>query len=259
LHPGEPGFRIRRMEPPMNADERRWVAEGQTRAVASRRERPGPRHPGGHVDARPSHRRSSAFIGGSFSGSESSKTQANKWVVLALSAAATFMTTLDSSIVNIGLPSIAHTFGVPLAGSIEWVLIGYLVTIAATLLTFGRLADTLGHKPLFLAGLAVFTLGSALCGAAPSLGALIAARCFQGLGAAAILCVNVAMITRSFPGAERGRALGLNMILLALGVSAGPTIGGILTQALSWRWIFYVNLPLGSLALLASWCLLPDR
>jgi MFS family permease len=93
----------------------------------------------------------------------------------------------------------------------------------------------LGRKPFFLAGLAVFTLGSALCGAAPSLGALIAARCFQGLGAAAIFSVNVAMITRSFPAAERGRALGINMILLALGVSVGPTVGGILTQALSWR------------------------
>ena len=185
--------------------------------------------------------------------------RANKWIVLALSGTATFMTTLDSSIVNIGLPSIARAFGVPLSGNIEWVLIGYLVVIAAVLLTLGRLADMLGRKPLFLAGLAVFTLGSALCGAAPSLGALIAARCFQGLGAAAILCVNVAMITRSFPAAERGRALGLNMILLALGVSAGPTIGGILTQALSWRWIFYVNLPIGALALLAAWRLLTER
>ncbi|MEA2922860.1 MAG: hypothetical protein QOF07_2832, partial [Bradyrhizobium sp.] len=121
--------------------------------------------------------------------------RANKWVVLALSGTATFMTTLDSSIVNIGLPSIARAFGVPLSGNIEWVLIGYLVVIAAVLLTFGRLADMLGRKPLFLAGLAIFTLGSALCGAAPSLGTLIAARCFQGLGAAAILCVNVAMPT----------------------------------------------------------------
>src|SRR6266480_5538252 len=185
--------------------------------------------------------------------------RANKWVVLALSGTATFMTTLDASIVNIGLPSIARAFGVPLSGNIEWVLIGYLVVIAAVLLTFGRLADMLGRKPLFLAGLAVFTIGSALCGAAPSLGTLIAARCFQGLGAAAILCVNVAMITRSFPAAERGRALGLNMILLALGVSMGPTIGGILTQALSWRWIFYVNLPIGALALLAASCLLTER
>jgi EmrB/QacA subfamily drug resistance transporter len=185
--------------------------------------------------------------------------RANKWIVLALSGTATFMTTLDSSIVNIGLPSIARAFGIPLSGNIEWVLIGYLVVIAAVLLTLGRLADMLGRKPLFLAGLAVFTLGSALCGAAPSLGMLIAARCFQGLGAAGILCVNVAMITRSFPAAERGRALGLNMILLALGVSAGPTIGGILTQAVSWRWIFYVNLPIGALALLAAWRLLTER
>src|SRR5438270_4118774 len=185
--------------------------------------------------------------------------RANKWVVLALAGTAAFMTTLDSSIVNIGLPSIARSFGVPLSGSIEWVMIGYLVVIAAVLLTFGRLADMLGRKPLFLAGLAVFTGGSALCGAAPSLGTLIAARCFQGLGAAAILCVNVAMTTRSFPSAERRRALGLNMILLALGVSMGPTIGGILTQALSWRWIFYVNLPIGALALLAAWCLLTER
>jgi EmrB/QacA subfamily drug resistance transporter len=183
----------------------------------------------------------------------------NKWVVLALSGTATFMTTLDASIVNIGLPSIARACGVPLSGNIEWVVIGYLVVIAAVLLTFGRLGDMLGRKPLFLAGLAVFTLGSALCGAAPSLGMLIAARCFQGLGAAGILCVNVAMISSSFPVAERGRALGFNMILLALGVSAGPTIGGILTQALSWRWIFYVNLPIGALALLAASHLLTER
>jgi EmrB/QacA subfamily drug resistance transporter len=169
------------------------------------------------------------------------------------------MTTLDSSIVNIGLPSIARAFGVPLSGTIEWVLIGYLVVIAAFLLSFGRLADMLGRKPLFLAGLAVFTLGSALCGAAPSLGALIAARCFQGLGAAAIFSVNVAMITRSFPASERGRALGTNAILVALGVSAGPTVGGILTHALSWRWIFYVNLPIGVFVIVAAWHLLTER
>jgi EmrB/QacA subfamily drug resistance transporter len=185
--------------------------------------------------------------------------RANKWVVLALSGTATFMTTLDSSIVNIGLPSIARGFGVPLSGTIEWVLIGYLVVIATVLLSFGRLADMVGRKPLFLAGLAAFTLGSAVCGAAPSLGALIAARCFQGLGAAAILSVNVAMITRSFPAAERGRALGINMVLLALGVSVGPTVGGILTQALSWRWIFYVNLPIGALVMVAAWRLLTER
>jgi EmrB/QacA subfamily drug resistance transporter len=185
--------------------------------------------------------------------------RANKWIVLAIVGTAAFMTTLDSSIVNIALPSIARAFGVPLAGSIEWVQIGYLVVIATTLLTVGRLADMLGRKPLFLAGLAVFTAGSALCGAAPSLGALIAARCFQGLGGAAIFSVNTAMITRSFPAAERGRALGVNALLVALGVSVGPTVGGILTQALSWRWIFYVNVPIGVIAILVAWRLLTER
>jgi len=185
--------------------------------------------------------------------------RANKWVVLALSGTAAFMTTLDSSIVNIGLPSIARAFGVSLSGTVEWVLIGYLVVIAAFLLTFGRLADMVGRKPLFLAGIGIFTLSSALCGAAPSLGALITARCFQGLGASAIFSVNVAMITRSFPAAERGRALGTNAILVALGVSVGPTAGGILTHLLNWRWIFYVNLPIGVVVILAAWHLLTER
>ncbi len=117
----------------------------------------------------------------------------------------------------------------------------------------------LGRKPLFLAGVAVFTLGSAFCGAAPSLSTLIGSRCLQGLGAAAIFSVNVAMITRSFPAAERGRALGTNAILVALGVSVGPTVGGVLTHALSWRWIFYVNLPIGVFVIAAAWHLLTER
>jgi EmrB/QacA subfamily drug resistance transporter len=185
--------------------------------------------------------------------------RANKWVVLALAGTAALMTSLDSSIVNIALPSIAHGFGIPLSGSIEWILDGYLVVIAATLLTFGRLSDMLGRKPLLLSGLVVFTLGSALCGVAPSLGVLIAARCFQGLGAAAIFSVNIAMVTRAFPAQERGRALAINMVIVALGVSAGPTLGGILTSALSWRWIFYVNMPIGAIVALAAWRALTER
>lgn len=169
------------------------------------------------------------------------------------------MTTLDASIVNISLPSIALSFGVPLSGAIEWIIIGYLVIIAAVLLTFGRLADMIGKKPIWLAGLAIFTIGSALCGAAPSLGILIAARLFQGLGGALIFAVNVALLTSVFPASERGRALGLNAVVVALGISAGPTIGGIITQNFTWRWIFYVNVPLGILIFFLSLRILTEH
>ncbi len=178
--------------------------------------------------------------------------QTNKWIILALAATATFMTTLDSSIVNIGLPSIAHTFHTGISGNSEWIIIGYLVVIAAVLLTFGRLADMIGRRPIFLTGLVVFILGSALSGLAPSLLLLILARLFQGIGGALIFSVNVAMITSTFSNRERGLALGLNMVVVSLGVAAGPTIGGVITQYLSWRWIFYVNVPICLLLLLAS-------
>jgi len=175
---------------------------------------------------------------------ESALPHLNKWLVFALAASSTFITTLDGSIVNIGLPAISRTFGVGISGPIEWVIIGYLVIIAAVLLTFGRLADMIGRRPIFLTGLVVFLVGSALCGMAPSLTLLIIARLFQGLGGALIFCVNIAMITSAFPKRERGLALGLNTVVVSLGVAAGPTIGGIITQYLNWRWIFYVNVPI---------------
>ncbi len=177
---------------------------------------------------------------------------ANKWVVLLLVALGGFMTTLDSSIVNIALPAIAHTFGVGVSGTIEWIIIGYLIVIAAFLLTLGRLADMVGRKPIYEAGLVIFVLGSIFSGAAPSLAILIIARLFQGVGGAFIFSVNAAMITSAFPASERGRALGLNAVVIALGVSAGPTIGGLITQYLTWRWIFYVNVPIGAIVFIVS-------
>jgi EmrB/QacA subfamily drug resistance transporter len=171
--------------------------------------------------------------------------RANKWAIFALAAMGAFMTTLDSSIVNISLPSISRAFGVSLNGAVEWVIIGYLVVIAAALLTAGRLADMIGRKPIFIMGIAIFTLGSVICGAAPSLGILIAARGFQGLGGALLFSVNLAMLTHAFPANERGRALGLNAVVVALGISVGPTLGGIITEYLTWRWIFYINVPIG--------------
>lgn len=130
----------------------------------------------------------SIFRSGSATGD--GKEHANKWAVLAISAAGGFMTTLDSSIVNIGLPAIAKTFGVGVSGAIEWIIIGYLIVIAAVLLSFGRLADMIGRKPIYELGLVIFVVGSILSGAAPSLGFLIAARIFQGLGGALIFSVN---------------------------------------------------------------------
>ena len=178
--------------------------------------------------------------------------------MLGLVAVGTFMTTLDTSIVNISLPAMARAFGAPLSGAIEWVLIVYLVVIAALLLTFGRLSDVLGRKPVFLSGLVVFSLGSLLCGFAPSLPALIAARGFQGIGGALIFAPSVALLTDVFPPEQRGRAIGLNAVAVSLGVSAGPSLGGVITEQLSWRWIFFINVPIGAAACVAAVQLLPS-
>jgi EmrB/QacA subfamily drug resistance transporter len=184
---------------------------------------------------------------------DENRAQPKKWAVLGLVAVGTFMTTLDGSIVNISLPAIARTFHTPFSGPVEWVIIAYLVVIAATLLTFGRLSDLIGRKPVWGAGLALFTLGSGLCGAAGSLPWLIAARTFQGLGGALLFAPGMAIITDAFPAAQRGLALGLTTVVAALGVSAGPTLGGLITEHMSWRCIFYLNVPLGALAMLATW------
>jgi MFS family permease len=178
--------------------------------------------------------------------------RAGKWTVMAIVAIGIFMATLDSSIVNISLPTIARDFGVPLSGAIEWVIIAYLVATVAVLLTAGRLADMVGRKIVWSIGLIVFTLGSALCGAAQSLAFLIAMRAFQGIGGALIMAVSPAMLTNAFPASERGRALGLNAVIVALGISVGPTLGGIITAYFTWRWIFYVNVPVGIVGWIAT-------
>jgi EmrB/QacA subfamily drug resistance transporter len=177
--------------------------------------------------------------------------------VLGLVWTGLFMTTLDASIVNIGLPTIARAFGTPLSGTIEWVIIGYLVVAAALLLTVGRLSDMVGRTPIWMTGLGLFTLASVLCGAAPSVGLLILARLLQGAGAALVLATGTAMLTDAVPPNQHGRALGLGALAIALGTSVGPTLGGLITEHLSWRWIFYVNVPIGLVALTAAYHFLP--
>ncbi len=187
------------------------------------------------------------------------RSQPGKWVTLGIVGIGVFMATLDSSIVNISLPAIAQRFGVPLNGVVEWVVIAYLLAVAAVLLTLGRLADMIGHKPIWLAGLALFTLGSAMCGAAPTLGSLVGFRAFQGIGGAMLMAISPAMLTAAFPAEERGRALGLNAVIVALGVSTGPTLGGVLTETFTWRAIFYVNVPIGIAGVVAAALLLRRR
>jgi len=177
--------------------------------------------------------------------------------VVGLVCTGLFMTTLDASIVNIGLPSVGRAFHTPLNGTIEWVIIAYLVVIAALLLPFGRLSDMVGRAPIWTAGLALFTLGSGVCGGAPSLGWLIAARSLQGVGGALILSTSTAILSDAFPPAERGRALGWGAVAIALGTSAGPTLGGLIIEHLTWRWIFYANVPIGIGAIVATTRILP--
>jgi EmrB/QacA subfamily drug resistance transporter len=182
----------------------------------------------------------------------------SKWAVMGIVAVGVFMANLDASIVNISLPTIAHLFAVPLNGAVEWVVIAYLVATAALLLTAGRLADIFGRKFIWLAGLVLFTASSALCGFSPSLGFLIASRAIQGLGGALIMAVGPALLTTAFPPQERGLAFGFNTVFVALGISVGPTMGGLIMTIASWRWIFFVNVPLGMIGVGATLLILKE-
>jgi EmrB/QacA subfamily drug resistance transporter len=183
----------------------------------------------------------------------------NKWTTFAIVATGVFMATLDSSVVNVSLPAIAHHFGVPLGAAVEWIVMAYLVTVAALLLSIGRLADLVGRKTIWLTGLGIFTVASLACGAAPSLSALIVARALQGVGGACMMAISPAMLTSAFPPEQRGRAIGLNAVTVGLGISTGPTLGGLITEHGSFRYIFLLNLPIGILGWIAAYLLLPKQ
>lgn len=182
-----------------------------------------------------------------------------RWLVLSAVSIGTFMATLDGSIVNIALPSIGRAFGVGLA-TVEWVVVAYLLVIGSLLLPFGRLGEVISFRRVYLAGFAVFTGASLLCGAAPGIGALIAFRALQGIGAAMLMAMGPAIVARTFGPGERGRALGLNAISVSIGLSLGPALGGLLTELATWRAIFLVNVPIGLIAIAWAARVLPfDR
>ncbi len=179
-----------------------------------------------------------------------------KWLILSSVSLGTFMATLDGSIVNISLPKIADAFGIGIP-TVEWVSVAYLLVIGSLLLPFGRLGELLTFKRVYLVGFVVFTLASILCGLAPNAELLVAFRVVQGVGAAMLQAMGPAIVARTFGPGERGRALGLNAISVSIGLSLGPALGGFLTEFGTWRAIFFVNVPVGILAVIWAARVLP--
>jgi EmrB/QacA subfamily drug resistance transporter len=180
-----------------------------------------------------------------------------RWTALFVVCLAQLMVVLDVTIVNVALPSIQHDLHFSQA-NLTWVVNAFLVTFGSLLLLAGRIGDLVGRKRVFLAGVATFTVASLLCGIAPSEGALIAARFLQGVGAAAQASVILAIIITEFPKpSERARAMSAYMFVSVAGGSLGLLAGGVLTQALSWHWVFFVNLPIGVAALALGQLLIP--
>src|SRR5919106_1557771 len=179
------------------------------------------------------------------------RTETRKWWTLAAVAFGLFMIMLDNTVVNVALPSIQRDLGVGLS-ELEWIVAGYALTFAALMLTGGKLADLLGRRRIFVVGLAVFTLASLGCGLATSTDVLIAARIVQGVGAALMNPATLSIISATFPPEQRGMAIGIWAGVSALALAIGPLVGGLLTDHLDWSWIFFVNVPVGVLAVAAS-------
>ena len=173
---------------------------------------------------------------------------------------ATFMSALDATIVNIALPTISSAFNVS-TSTVSWVSTIYLLVMAGCVLIFGKVSDVIGFKKVFLSGFLIFTIGSFACGFLPdfihSFPVLIGSRAFQAIGGAMITAIGPAMVTAYIPMVQKGKAMGIVLTFAALGTAIGPTIGGILTQFLSWNWIFFINVPVGICAILLGTKVIP--
>ena len=181
----------------------------------------------------------------------------NPWLVLLVLTTGFFMILLDTTIVNVAIPAMSTGLNATL-DQILWVINAYLLVYTVLLITAGRLGDLYGQRNLFAIGLFIFTLASALCGLSQDSNQLIAARILQGTGGALLTPQTLALITSIFPPERRGAAFGIWGGVAGLATLAGPTLGGAIITYIDWRWIFYINVPIGILALVATFLIIPD-
>jgi EmrB/QacA subfamily drug resistance transporter len=180
-----------------------------------------------------------------------------KWLALLAACFGLFMLFVDLFIVNVALPTIARDFAAPLA-TVTWAVTGYVLMIGVLPLGVGRLGDLWGHRRLYVLGLSLFLTASLACGLAPSIGVLITCRVLQGVGAAVMTPGTLAIVTRAFPAEQRGLALGIYGGISSLGLVAGPLLGGLLLTTGSWRWVFFINVPIGIAAILMTLLFVPE-
>lgn len=179
------------------------------------------------------------------------------WFVVGTVCIGAFMAALDASIINIALPVLGRNFNVRMQ-MIEWVSLVYLLTLAALIVPFGRIADMLGRRWMYAFGFVIFMIGSCMCALAPSLSFLLASRVIQAVGAAMLQANSVSIITATTPATSLGKAIGFQASAQGIGLSLGPAIGGALLSWLTWRWIFFVNIPVGLVGTILGILLLPS-
>jgi EmrB/QacA subfamily drug resistance transporter len=180
-----------------------------------------------------------------------------KWWTLGAVAFGLFMIMLDNTVVNVALPSIQRDLGISVS-ELEWIVNGYALTFAVLMLTGGKLADLLGRRLIFIVGLAIFTASSLACGLATSAGFLIGARVVQGVGSALMNPATLSIITATFPPRQRGMAIGIWAGVSAMALAIGPLVGGLLTEKISWSWIFFVNIPVGIIGIVVARLVIPE-
>ncbi len=183
--------------------------------------------------------------------------ESRKWWTLFALTFSLFMIMLDNTVVNVALPSIQRDLAIGVS-ELEWVVNAYALTFAVLMLTGGKLADFLGRRRVFMAGLAIFAVASLVCGLAGSAAVLIAFRAAQGVGSALMLPATLSIISATFPPRQRGAALGTWAGVSAMALALGPLVGGLLAQHADWSWIFFINVPIGALGLVGSLLVVPE-